>query len=324
MPRLQVFRTALLALVVTALLALSACSDDDDASTSGPVSDLSDDAGDSSDSGDLDTASGAAGDGAAPAPSDGGDGPDGNTVTDVGDIDLVAAQIDRKIVYRGDITSEVDDVVSAVRSARDEVAAEGGYVFGQEITDGSARVVLKVPSVRFDAAFDAVAGIGEVTSQKIEADDVSEQFTDLESRRATLEASIVRLRGFLDGTTNVDEISRLESELTHREAERDVIAGQLRVLADRTSFGTISVVFTVPDEVNAAAVEEEDESSGPPGFGRGLEVGWDGVVFAAAVAATVSGFLLPILPLLLVAGALAWWLRRRRQLDISRLADQPS
>lgn len=316
--RLQRSGTILLALAVTALLALSACSDDDDASTSGTVSDHADD------SGDLDTASGGAGDAAAPAPSDGGDESGGRTVTDVGDIDLVAAQIDRKIVYRGDIASEVDDVASAVRSARDEVAAEGGYVFGQEITQRSARVVLKVPSVRFDAAFDAVARIGEVTSQKIEADDVSEQFTDLESRRATLEASIVRLRGFLEGATNVDEISRLESELTQREAERDVIAGQLRVLTDRTSFGTISVAFTVPDGELAAATGEPDESSGPPGFGRGLEVGWDGVVFAAGVTATVAGFLLPMLPLLLVAGVLGWWLRRRHHEEVSRLADQPS
>lgn len=300
--------TILLALVVMALVALSACSDDDDSSTSGTVSDRADDSGDLA--GEPDTS----------VVTDASDG----TVTDVGDIDLVAAQIDRKIVYRGDIASEVDDVASAVRSARDEVAAEGGYVFGQEMTEGSARVVLKVPSVRFDAAFDAVAGIGEVTSQKIEAEDVSEQFTDLESRRATLEASIIRLRGFLEGATNVDEISRLESELTHREAERDVIAGQLRVLTDRTSFGTISVVFTVPDEIDAAAVEEDDESSGPPGFGRGLEVGWDGVVFAAAVAATVSGFLLPMMPVLLLAGAPGWWLRHRRRGEISRLVDQPS
>jgi hypothetical protein len=318
MARLQLSGKVLLALAVSALFALSACSgDDDDASTSDTESqDAS--AGEPDDS--IATDASDSDEGGAGSGTDGG----GNTVTDLGEIDLVAAQVDRKIVYRGDIASEVDDVASAVRSARDEVAAEGGYVFGQEITEGSARVVLKVPSVRFDAAFDAVAGIGEVTSQKIEADDVSEQFTDLESRRATLEASIVRLRGFLEGTTNVDEISRLESELTHREAERDVIAGQLRVLTDRTSFGTISVVFTVPDEVDATAAEDDDESSGPPGFGRGLEVGWDGVVFAAALAATITGFLLPMLPVLLLAGALAWWLRRRRQLEISRLVDQPS
>lgn len=77
--------------------------------------------------------------------------------------------------------------------------------------------------------FDAVVAIGEVEAQHIEAEDVSERFVDLESRQATLATSIDRIRGFLAQTTNVDEISRLESELTNREAEHDVIAGQLRV-----------------------------------------------------------------------------------------------
>ncbi|MGK2928523.1 MAG: DUF4349 domain-containing protein [Acidimicrobiales bacterium] len=314
-------RTRILASVTVAtLVLLAACSgaQDDAASTDDAGGDTTasadESAGDSSDSAEV--GAGADADEAAR----GG----GQTVTDVGDVDLIAAELDRRIVYRGDIASEVDDVVSAARSARDEIAAEGGYVFGQEISAGSARVVLKVPSVRFDAAFDAVAGIGEVTSQTIEADDVSEQFTDLQSRRATLEASIVRLRGFLDGTTNVDEISRLESELTHREAERDVIAGQLRVLEDRTSFGTISVAFTVPDDADLTVAQEEDEAGGPPGFGRGLEVGWDGVVFAAGVIATASGFVLPFLPVAAAVVALLWWMRRRQQLGVNALADRPS
>lgn len=301
----------LLAVLVTALLALAACSgDDEDSSASDTVSE--DDGGET-----MDVAGG------APTTVSGqGSGSDGGgTVTDVGDIDLVAAEVDRKIIYRGDIAAEVDDVVPAVRSARDEVAAEGGYVFAQEVSGNSAHVVLKVPAVRFDAAFDAVLGIGDVTSQSIEAEDVSEQFTDLESRKATLETSIARLRGFLDATTNVDEISRLESELTNREAERDVIAGQLRVLQDRTSFATISVSYTSDEEGDAALA---DESSGPPGFGRGLEVGWDAVVLAAGITATAGGFILPFLPVIVAAGAFGWWWRRRRTTELAGLADRPS
>jgi hypothetical protein len=293
MRRILTSRIAIvLATVVVVALAACSGSNDDDAS--------SDSGGDRSDAGADEVAS-------ADDASDGADG-GGEQVTDF-EVELAGAEIDRKIVYRGDLTSEVDDVASAARSARDEVAAEGGFVFGQEISGDTARVVLKVPSVRFDAAFDAVTKIGTVESQSIEADDVTAQFTDLESRRATLEASIVRLRGFLDDAPNADEVSRLESELTAREAERDVIAGQLRVLGDSTSFGTISATFRTVDE-KLAPVEDTDES-GPPGFGRGLEVGVDGVVVLAGVAATVAGFALPYLPLLLVGLGVIVWRRRR-------------
>ncbi len=302
MERIRTSRARVLFGVVVFALVVAACSSgENDSATSD----------DSSGRSSAEVA--ASGDGVAEGGADTAAGPgsgsgSGDTVTDL-DIDLAGAEIDRKIVYRGDVASEVDDVASAVRAARDEVAAEGGYVFGQEISGDTARVVLKVPSIRFDAAFDAVTGIGTVTSQSIEADDVTEQFTDLASRRSTLEASIVRLRGFLDAAASADEVSRLESEVTRREAERDVIAGQLRVLEDRTTFGTISATFTTPAEAETIAAEEDD--AGLPGFTRGLEVGVSGVVVIASVAATASGFALPFLPLVFALGALIVWQRRR-------------
>lgn len=315
----------LFAALLTVGLVFSACStDDDDSAATESSSDFGDSGGD--DSG-VDTAAAGATASAAQssddAASSGGGGTAGGdvTVTDVGPVDLVAAAVDRKIVYTGRIDSTVDDAAVAANRAKDAAAAEGGYVFGQESTGGASTVVVKVPSVRFDAAFDAIADIGEVTSQRIEADDVTERFTDLASRQDTLEASIVRLRGFLAQTNNVDEISRLESELTRREAERDVIAGQLRVLRDRTAFGTITATFTV-DDVAESAVQEEE--SGPPGFGRGLAVGWDGALVIAASLATAAGFVLPFLPVLAAVAAAGWWLRRRDQSGVSALADRPS
>lgn len=297
----------LLAALLLALGVMAGCSDSDDSASTDTASDATV-VGSDEDSGDS-----AAGEGLAAGAGSGGEGgaPTDAPITEVPDIDLVAAQVDRKIIYTGEITSEVDDVASATRSARDSVAAEGGFVFGQEISEGTARVVLKVPAPRFDAAFDAVAGIGEVTSQFIEADDVSEQFTDLESRLATLATSIDRLRGFLANAANVDEISRLEGELTRREAEHDVIAGQLRVLRDRTSLGTITVTFLDVDE-DAAALLGDDEASGPPGFGRGLEVGWDAVVVMAGAVATAAGFALPFLPVLALAALALWLVSRSR------------
>jgi predicted small secreted protein len=300
--------TALLAALLVTSGVVAACSNaDDDAGTDAATEDTvvsDEDSGDASAGEGLTAGGSSAGAGGAQAPTDA-------PITEVPDIDLVAAQVDRKIIYTGEVTSEVDDVAAATRSARDSVAAEGGFVFGQEISEGTARVVLKVPTPRFDAAFDAVAGIGEVTSQFIEADDVSEQFTDLESRLNTLATSIDRLRGFLANAANVDEISRLEGELTRREAEHDVIAGQLRVLRDRTSLGTITVTFLAVDD-DAAALREDDEAGGPPGFGRGLEVGWDAVVVMAGAVATAAGFALPFLPVLAVAALALWLVSRSR------------
>jgi len=283
-------------------------------------------------SGDGDTASSAADEGAdeasfreevedaAPVDVDatggsstGGGGAGPGDVTDVPEVDLDAvpiAAVDRKIIYTGTTQADVEDIPAAVREARDAAVVEGGYVFAQDLGAVAGRVVLKVPVDRFDAVFDAIVGIGAVVDQQIEAEDVTERFVDLESRQATLATSIDRIRGFLAQTTNVDEISRLEGELTRREAEHDVIAGQLRVLRERTSYGTITAHFRLVDD--AAAVVEEDDAGGPPGFGEGLSTGWDAVTTLAGALATALGFGLPFAPAVLAVGAAAWWLRRRR------------
>lgn len=306
--RLHRILAALLLLAV--VVAGCSASDGNDTATDA----VSDDAADGADeTAGEDLAAG----GAGSATSDAGDG----RVAEVEPVDLEAvpiAAVDRKIIYVGTTSSVVDDVAAAVREAGDATAAEGGYVFAQDLAADHGRVILKVPVDRFDAVFDAVVGIGEVEDQHIEAEDVSERFVDLESRQATLATSIDRIRGFLADAGNVDEISRLESELTRREAEHDVIAGQLRVLRERTSYGTITAEFRVEDPREATLLGEEE--SGPPGFGEGLGAGWDAAVTLAAAAATAIGFVLPFVPLLALAAASAWWLRRRSVAQVNRAA----
>lgn len=296
-------------LAVPFVLALVAagCTDADD-DTSSMAEDSTDSAGSGEESFD------GAGDGDDMGEGAAGEGSGTARVADVEQVDLEAvpiAAVDRKIIYTGTVSSVVEDVAAAVREVRDAAAVEGGYVFAQDLGPGQGRVVLKVPVDRFDAVFDVVVAIGEIEAQHIEAEDVSERFVDLESRQATLATSIDRIRGFLAQTTNVDEISRLESELTNREAEHDVIAGQLRVLRDRTSYGTISVDLRLQDPDAALLAEGQGSEGGPPGFGEGLSAGWDAVTTAAAAAATVVGFVLPFAPVLVLAGLLTWWWRRR-------------
>ncbi|MCO8128414.1 DUF4349 domain-containing protein [Acidimicrobiia bacterium EGI L10123] len=300
----------ILAPLLVLILAVAGCSagQDDDASTASDSTDEYTGEFSGEDSGEM-AAGGDGDDVAADGASTGG-----GRVADVAQVDLEAvpiAAVDRKIIYTGTVSSVVEDVAAAVREVRDAATVEGGYVFAQDLGPGQGRVVLKVPVDRFDAVFDAVVAVGEVEAQHIEAEDVSERFVDLESRQATLATSIDRIRGFLAQTTNVDEISRLESELTNREAEHDVIAGQLRVLRDRTSYGTITADLRLQDPDAALLAEGEGSEGGPPGFGEGLSAGWDAVTTAASAAATVLGFALPFAPVLLLAGALTWWWRRR-------------
>ena len=83
-----------------------------------------------------------------------------------------------------------------------------------------------------------VAGLGTVVNQTQQAEDVTAQFVDLESRIATARDSVARVREFLGRTTNVNELAGLEAELTRRETELEQLVATQQGLAARAALAT--------------------------------------------------------------------------------------
>jgi hypothetical protein len=78
----------------------------------------------------------------------------------------------------------------------------------------------------------------------VSADDVTERVVDLESRIATAEASVERLRGFLEGATDIDAIAELEAQLLERETTLETLRGSLRTIRGQVDLATIFLTLT--------------------------------------------------------------------------------
>ena len=170
---------------------------------------------------------------------------------------LTPADLGRDIIFRAEITVDVDDVASAGREATQRLEALGGVVFGQTtVIEPSPRTVLtfKVAPADFDDALDQLGGVGELVDQTITADDVTDRVVDLESRVLTAETSVGRLREFLAGAETVQDVADLERELVARELELESLRGQLRTLRDQVSLATITLTITevVPESAEAS------------------------------------------------------------------------
>ncbi|MCP3912984.1 MAG: DUF4349 domain-containing protein [Actinomycetia bacterium] len=283
----------LLGLVVALTFLVTACgAGDDDRGTSvddGDSSEASFDDSDDSDgevgddvaSGDLDREleSGGGEEGADGAVADSDEGADpgvGGQSGSVPDGDLQPSDFGRKIVYTADVVVEVEDVTAAARKAQTAIAGLGGLVFGQETTsDPTPRTVyeFKVRPADFQEALSRLEGLGDLVTQTISADDVTERVVDLESRIITSELSVNRLRGFLEGATDLDTIAALERELLNRETDLETLRGQLRTLQDQVDLATIFLTLRQPTppqpqpvlEWQATAYEGDDEGDRCPG-----------------------------------------------------------
>jgi hypothetical protein len=289
----SVWLRRLLTLLAAGVLVLAACSTGDDGATLR-----------STDSGGEDVAAEAAlGEGEAPTEAD--DSPP------AGGIDLVAATDGRQIISTAHVDLSAPNADEVAGQIADLAVEVGGFVSGEDTSrvDGTrTTLVLRVPPEEFDAVLERLAELGELTAQRIETDEVTQQVVDLESRITTAEASVVRLRALLDRTGSVAEIAQVETELLARETTLETLRGQLRTIERQVDLATITVQV---DSEDPTPVVDEDE--GLPSFLGGLTSGWDALVLTSAAVAALFGVLLPWLVVVALLGLPVWWVVRSRR-----------
>lgn len=196
-----------------------------------------------------------------------------------------AADLGRDIIFTATMTVAVDDVAAASTEATQRIQGIGGYLFGQQTTgspEPRSTLIFKVFPEDFQEALDRLGAIGELRSQNVTADDVTERVVDIQSRITTAEASVERLRGFLQGATDIKTIADLENQLLDRETQLETLRGQLRTLEDAVSLATITLTITenavrpaVRVDVTAYSGVDDDGLSCPGSGGLAVDQGTD-------------------------------------------------
>ena len=206
----------------------------------------------------LAAAAAPAGLGSAPA-QEGAPGPDAGTDGATGPVAFQQVDAGRSIVFVGSMRVEVEDVRRATQQAQAAIAGLGGLLFGQHTTSEPVRrteLTFKVLPEDFPEALRRLEALGELTSQQISADDVTERVVDLESRIITARASVERLRSFLQNATDLEAVAALEPQLLSRETDLERLRGQLRTVQDQVALATIFLTLTGPEpEAPEARVE---------------------------------------------------------------------
>ena len=136
-----------------------------------------------------------------------------------------------------DMQSERGQVVATLDRVAEAATAMGGFLIRR--TDTSVQV--RVPSPRFREGLRQLETFGEVLHRSISADDVSEEFHDMEVRLQNLRAVRQRLEQFLARAANMQEALTIERELERVTREIDTIEGRMRFLSARVAFSLVTV-----------------------------------------------------------------------------------
>jgi hypothetical protein len=143
---------------------------------------------------------------------------------------------------------EVDKKMDAVQA----IAAElGGYL----ALRGDRELTVRVPRERFDEALRRIEGVGDVLHRSVAAEDVTDQYVDLELRLKNAQAVRARLEKLLE-TASVKDAVDIHKELTKITEEVERLSGKLKLLRDRIAFSTITVTFerTEPQRLRSQAL----------------------------------------------------------------------
>lgn len=157
------------------------------------------------------------------------------------------AKLQRQIVYRAEVWLDVDDLTPISKQVEQLAKTYGGFVADSRLNaySGSSRSAswkLRVPAANFEAFLSALRSHGELRTQTIQSDDVSEEYYDVSARIRNREKEEKRLLTLLDEQTGkLEEVLAVERELARVREDLERMEGRMRVLQDLVSLATITL-----------------------------------------------------------------------------------
>ncbi len=135
----------------------------------------------------------------------------------------------------------------------------GGFVVSSQLwqttlrngaTVDQASITMRVPVEKLDEALRQIkAGAGEVRSENITGEDVTSQYTDLQSRLRNLEVAEAQLVQIMEDARKTEDVLQVYNQLVSVREQIEVIKGQMQYFEQSAAFSAISVDI-MADEAN--------------------------------------------------------------------------
>ena len=155
------------------------------------------------------------------------------------------------IVRTGQAELTVDSLDAGIARVQALALQVGGWVGNTSIaTTGPTRTAtleLRVPSARWNDALNGMRGIGKVEQLQVSAEDVGEEFVDVEARKANarrLEERLIQLLATRTG--KLSDVVAVEEKLAQVREEIERMEGRSRYLRERASVSTLSLTVHEP------------------------------------------------------------------------------
>jgi hypothetical protein len=143
------------------------------------------------------------------------------------------------LVYTANLTMAVYQVGPGLDGVEKVAREAGGYLSSRQ----DESVVVRVPRDRFQDVMARIEKLGDVTHRDIKAQDVTDEFVDLQARLKNAYNMRDRLSDLLSHAASKEALD-IEKELGRVTEDIERMEGRLKLLRDQIAFSTITVTFT--------------------------------------------------------------------------------
>ncbi len=223
-----------------------------------------------------------------------------------GRADAVPAPMAKKLIKNGEVGFQVNSLAATKQKIETALKATGGYIAKENSYDYSNNptdeLIVRVPAKDFDKFLaEVLSGVEKVDYKRVDIEDVTEQFVDIEARlksKRQLEAKYAEL---LTKASSMDDILKIQKEMEIIREEIESAEGRLKYLSNQVGYSTLKINYY-----------EHKASSGfnfGGKMGNALKDGSTGFLWFLII-------MVQLWPLWLISGLVWWfivWLVRRNR-----------
>ncbi|MBG0785048.1 MAG: DUF4349 domain-containing protein [Anaerolineaceae bacterium] len=179
-----------------------------------------------------------------------------------------AAASERMVIYNADMEIAVVDPVATMDTITDMAEAAGGFVVYSNVyqytsSTGSAlqraSLTVRVPAGDLESVMDAIVGLTpdpteDVLSKNVSGQDVTSEYTDLESRLRNLEAAEAALVQLMDQAQDTEDVLDVFDELTYYRGEIETVKGRMKYLEESSALSSITVQIIAKESLQPITV----------------------------------------------------------------------
>lgn len=152
---------------------------------------------------------------------------------------------EQKMIQNLYLTLEVEEVEASYQTLLDKAISLGGYEFSRNFSKSgdyqSLHAVIKVPADQLSAFSNDAGKIGNVVSNELTSEDISESYYDAQTRLTTMEKTLEKYYEFLAQAETLDEQLSITKQIDDLTYEIEALKGRLSKWDNQVDYATVTL-----------------------------------------------------------------------------------